>query len=501
MNENKSLEKKSGKPSTKTNFVFNLLVQLITYLIPLITSPYLSRVLGPTGIGENSFVGSVASYFTLIIAFGYLTYGIKEISRLQNNKKEYSNVFWNIVFSRGFLFAICFIIYIFMACFWGFGKSGYTNLFIIYSITLVTGFLDITYLFQGLENFRIVSLISIVVKILAASCFFIFVKTSDDLLIYVLICCLETFTIAVIMWLFALKKINKPDFHEIHVFKCLKNNVQYFLPTIAISVYTILDRTMMGYLTTVEQIGYYEQAYKIIALVTALINCLSPIMLSRISSLIESGNEAEVNHKIIQMSEVYALIGWPCVFGLYAISRYFIPAFFGDEYVDAIGVIYWLIPLIMIIPVSNQIGSAYYVPRNKISMTTIFFVIGALTNFLANFVSIKYMGAQGAALTSLIAETIISSCFIIFSWKHVPYKEMVKTFVKPLISALIMFTVLMLLDYLVLDTYLDNLIVKTIISLFTGILIYAISVLILKEPMVMAGCNHLKKTLIQKKKS
>jgi O-antigen/teichoic acid export membrane protein len=314
--ENQNKKKKTKKLGTKANFIFSLLIQLLTYIIPLITSPYLSRILGPTGIGENSFVNSVSSYFTLIISFGFLTYGIKEISRLQNNKTEYSKVFWNIVFSRGTLFFASFLVYFLVSYFWGFGTSSDKRIFLVYSISLLSSFLDISYLFQGLENFRVVSLITIFYKIICTCFYFVFVKTSDDLLIYVFIACLSTLLISLTMWFFAIRRLDRPRIQDIHVFKSLKNNLSYFLPTVAVSIYTILDRTMMGYLSTTEQVGYYEQAYKIIALVTGIINAISPVMLSRISSLVEEGNEIEVRHKTIQMSEVYALIGWSSVFWL-----------------------------------------------------------------------------------------------------------------------------------------------------------------------------------------
>ncbi len=471
--------------SVKSNFIFNLIIQLLTYIIPLVTAPYLSRVLTPEGVGINSYVHSNVSYFTLVIAFGFTTYGTRMISYIRNDKRKRSNTFWEIFATRFLLFVACLGVYLAVTLTWSFGNGDYKIYYLIYILALVSCFLDITYLFQGLEKFRIVSIINIVFRVLAAACYFLFVKTSGDLIKYILIFSIQSVAIALVCWIFASKYISKPKFKEMHVWDCMKNGFIYFLPTIAISVYTLLDKTMLGALTDTVEVGYYEQAYKIVSLCTALVNAISPIMLSRITYLIGQGAEDEVEHKIVQMAEIYALMAWPMVMGLYAVGRYFYPAFFGDEYVPSVYVGYILLPLILIIPISNQIGSAYYVPRNRNKIITVFFVAGALTNFITNWIFIPLLGAKGAAITSLFAETLISSLFIIFSWKHVNYKRIMITSLKPIISSLIMFGVLMPLNYFVLDKYMSNLIYKTIISVGVGVVVYCLSVLIMREEMVI----------------
>ncbi len=477
-------------PSFKKNYGFNLVVQVLTYLIPLITAPYLSRVLTPNGIGTNSFANSIAAYFTLIIAFGFLTFGTKEVSRLHSSKKEYSVVFWNIVFSRLFLFVLAFPLYFLMAYLWGFGSSIDKNVFLLYSLTLVSTLFTITFLFQGLENFKTISLITIGVKAVTAVLYFVLIKNPDDLLLYIAITVSANVLIAILSWAFAFRKIERPSWKEIHIFRSLKHNISYFLPTIAISLYTILDHTMIAYLSSTEEVGYYEEAYKIISVVTGLVNAISPVILARISALIAEGNEKEVEHKIIQVGELYALVAFPSFFGLYAIGSYFIPAFFGDSYLPSVEVLYWLIPLILVIPISNQVGNAYYVPRGKIKMTTWFFFVGAAINFVANFFAIRSLGAKGAAITSLAAESVISLLHVIFSLKKMPYLKIVKTFLKPAIASSLMFILLWLLNVFVLNPYVTNNIYKTLIDVGVGVLLYGGFCVLLREPLVR---NSLKK--------
>lgn len=492
MNESgTTISSKSKEATVKKNFLFNLCIQIVMYIIPLITSPYLSRVLTPEGIGNNSFVNSICSYFTLVIGFGFLTYGTKAIAECNKDKRTYSNVFWNIVICRGILFILCFIPYICLAYFWGFGERVDKSLFLVYSLILFSAFIDITYLYQGLENFKTISIIHIVCNVVSAVLYFALVKTKANLLIYVLIYTCQTVAIALISWIFAAKNLSKPDFHDIHIMKTLKSGLVFFLPTIAISVYTILDRTMLGYIASNEEVGFYEQAYKIIALVVALMNAISPVMLSRISSLVKSGNEPEVRKKTIQMGEVYFLLGFPCVFGLYGVVNHFVPAFFGEDYYPSIQVLYFLIPLVMIIPISNQIGSIYYVPRNKVNITTYFFISGALLNFVTNFIFIKFWGAKGAAITSLIAETLISSLFIVFSIKKVPYLDMLKKGIKPLFASLVMFGAIILLGVFVLEKHVSSDIVNSIIIVCSGAVTYGVMLILLREELVISMLRKL----------
>lgn len=478
-------QKTVQRESVKSNFIFNLMIQLLTYITPLITAPYLSRVLTPDGIGINSYVNSNVSYFTLVIAFGFSTYGTRKISYISDDKGKRSNAFWEIFTTRFLLFLGCLAIYLGLTLTWSFGNADYKPYYLVYILALVSCFLDITYLFQGLEKFRIVSIINIVTRVVTAVSYFLFVKAIDDLTIYILISSTQSVVIALVCWMFAAKYISKPNFKEMHVWNCMKNGFIFFLPTIAISIYTLLDKTMLGGLTNTTEVGYYEQAYKIISLCTALVNAISPIMLSRITYLIAQGKEKEVEHKIMQMTEIYALMAWPMVMGLYAIARYFYPAFFGDKYVPSVYVAYILLPLVLIIPISNQIGSAYYVPRNRNKIIIVFFVVGALTNFVTNWIFIPWLGAKGAAVTSLLAESIISTLFIAFSWKHINYKKILLKSLKPIIASLIMFGILMVLNCFVFDKYISSLIYQSILSVVIGALIYGVSLIVMREEMIM----------------
>lgn len=471
--------------SVKTNLIFNLIIQILTYLLPLITAPYLSRTLLANGIGTSSFLNSITSYFVLIVAFGFTTYGTQKISAHKKEKSKYSKIFWEIMFSKLILFIFCYILFTLIAVIWKFGKNFELKYFFAYSVLIIATLFDTNFLFNGLEDFRIISIVRVIIKIVGTICLFIFIKTEQDLFRYILISVFVDFFVFFISFILSLRIVSRPVIKELHTLKCLKSALFYFLPTIAISIYTILDKTMMGYLTTEVEIGYYEEAHKIIILVTSLINAISPIMLARISDLVAENNVEEIKKKYIQMSKVYWLISAPAICGLYAIGDAFIPVFYGAEFAPSIGVLYILTPLIAVIPISNIIGSAYYIPNNRIKIQTLFFSIGGIINFSLNFIFIKKWGAIGAATTSLISEIIISSLFVVFSLKEMDYLSMLKSGIKIIISSLAMFVCVVLFEKFFLVKYISYELLNVIFATIFGMVIYSVLLILNREEFIL----------------
>jgi O-antigen/teichoic acid export membrane protein len=467
----------------RKNFVFNFLIQLLTYIIPLITAPYLSRVLGAEGIGINSFVNSIASYFSLFVAFGFLSYGTKTISEQRNNKASYSNTFWNIFFSKGFLFCIVIIAYFLLSIFWGFGSAINKVTFLIYSLTIISAFLDNSFLFQGLENFRIISIVNITIRSLGVICVFLFIKKESDLTTYIIIHLLQVALVSLILLFLGFRKISKPKLREIHIFSCIKSNFFYFIPTIAVSIYTILDQTMLGYLSNNQEVAFYQEAYIVVSIVVSLIGSISPVMLSHFSKAYELHDYNEIKEKTNQLFELYGLMTWPCFLGLYLITDIFIPLFFGPQYANSIPIMYYLIPLVVFIPLSSYINNSYFLPNNKVKITSLFYITGAVFNMIGNYFIIPVLGGQGAAITSLCSELIISLFFISFSLKKLDYKRFVIEQIKPLISSFCMFGSLEALKVWLLSTAIPQWVVL-IIVVFLGVIFYYFLLLIMKEKMV-----------------
>ena len=229
--------------SIKKNFIYNLLYQILTILLPVVTTPYISRVLGANNVGIYGYTLSISAYFILFGSLGTLLYGQREIAYVQNDKKEYSKRFWEINILRAITMSLSLLVFL---IFFVSRENDYNIYYLILTLEIIGNYFSVVWFFQGLEAFKEIVIRNLIIKCGSIAAIFIFVKTSDDLWIYFLIYVLSVVLGNLVMWLYLPKMLVKVKLKELHVFKHLKPMIQLFIPQIAIEVYTILDRTMLG---------------------------------------------------------------------------------------------------------------------------------------------------------------------------------------------------------------------------------------------------------------
>ena len=484
--------------SVKLNSLFNIFAKLIWYLAPLIISPYISRVLMPEGVGQFSYANTIAIYFTLFIEFGFCNYGTKEISIHRESKEEYSKTFWSIFCSRILLTTIALIVYSSLVFGNALSSVASTLIFVCLFPFILASLFNIDFLFQGLERFKTLSFIMSFCRLCSIVAVFLFVKSPDDLYVYCLIASGVSFANVLLQWCFAWKLITKPHIKDISIWKSLRSSVVYFIPTVAISIYTMLDKTMIASIAGNTENGYYEQASKITNVATNLIFAIYPVILSRISFLTSQKDKEAIDQKFVQLAQIQGLLAFPSILGIYAVGQYFVPAFFGESFTPSISILYWIAPVIFIGSVSGAMQSAYFIPNGKLRTMTIIYFIGAFTNFGLNFIFIKKWGAVGAAITTLISESIISLLMILLAHKEIPYKAILKAYIKPFIAAIIMFLVIFVLNYFCLSKTNLNNVYLAVIEIAIGIVVYGICVVFLKEPMVCSTLKTIKTKILKK---
>jgi len=476
-----------GTVSVKKNFLYNFSLQFITYVFPIILAPYLARVLTPVGVGNNAVVLSIVTFFVLSISFGYIGYGTRTISALRDNRKEYSSCFWDIVFSKCFLFFVVFLIYSIVFLFLNV-MGQYRKLFLAYSILLLDGALNISFFFQGLEKFKIISLLNIFSRSLCLILTFVLVKNEGDLLKYVIIYCSQTFFVSFASWFFVKDSVNRPDFHNVHPFIAIKNSLLFFLPTIAMNLCSLVDKTMLGFLASNLEVGYYEEATKAPTIIIGLICSLAPVMLSRMSKIVD--DKTEFSHKIYQMFEVYFLLAFPAFFGLMAITSYFVVSFFGSDYYPSVDIGLYFAPVILFSPISILLGSSYYGPKNKILLWACFYFVGAFVNIVLNVPFIRFLGGKGAAMTSVLSELIMAFLFVFFSKKDIFYKPIFSASIKPFACSAIMFGVLEILNFYFIDGSSFSYLWRLIFDITVGSLVYFLLLVVSKEPFVFSSIKR-----------
>lgn len=474
------------QPSIKKNVVFNTLYQIITLITPLITAPYISRVLEAEGIGIYSFTNSIVTYFTLVAALGTASYGQREIAMHRNDFQECSKRFWEIEILS--IFTTC--IAMFAWIIWIVCSNQYSVYYGVLTISIIAVAFDISWFYAGFEKFQYIVIRNAIVKLFGIILIFLLVKKKDDILVYIGIMSVTGFLGNVSMWTYLPRMIEKVNFSSLHPFKNhLRQTVAYFIPTIATSVYTVLDKTMIGVITSSEsQNGYYEQATKIIRMFESVLFSLNTVMSARQSFLFSEGKIDEIKEKINKSFEFLFAIAIPFIFGLVAIANNFVNWFFGKGYEPVVKVLYFMSLLPLIICISNILGSQYLTPSGQRTRSTKGIMMGALTNLILNSILIPLYGAIGATIASIFAELVISIIYMKMSRECIGWSQIFRISIKKIIAAVIMFAIIYVIGKRLTDT-----IWATVIQIVVGIVIYTLTLVLLRDDVVKEIKNFTKK--------
>ena len=469
------------KKSVKKNYIYNVLYQILVVILPVITTPYLARKLGAEGIGVYGYTISIVTYFVLFGSLGINMYGQREIAYNQDNKEKRSKVFFELLIFKAMSMILSAITFYIFFC----RNHQYSLYYKILLIELLSNMLDISWFYQGMEEFKKTVIRNTIVKIVGLICIFTFIKHPGDLYKYVLIyvCCnlLGNLT----LWLDVKKHIVKPK--KIEVFKQVPMIIALFVPQIAIQVYTLLDKTMLGKMThNMVQVGNYEESQKIIKTALVFVSSLGTVVSSRISKTIADNNKEKVVEYLKKSYNFVWFLGFPLMTGLIATAKTIVPWFLGEEFHASIVLIIIGAALIMAIGLNNVSGVQYLISVKKQNLFTKSVVIGAIFNFCMNFILIPKLGAKGAIISSVLAEIIIIiiqaidvrhdyNIGIIFHGAH-----------KYIIGSAIMFVPVYLIGM-----YFKPVMLTTIFQAVVGVAIYGIYLLVIRDSFTMDAIGNI----------
>ena len=277
------------------NYLYNTAYQVITLIVPLVTTPYVSRVLGVTNIGIHQYTQSIARYFILIGAVGTSLYGQREIAYLQDKPKERSIAFWEIEVFRFINTVICVVIFYCVFCRYGL----YSLIFLAQMPEVLATAFDISWLYMGMESFRWTVVVNAIAKLSGMICIFFFVKGQGDLWIYTLCLTAPVIVGNIFLWIPIKRYIVKTGL-TVHALirgirDRLKPIIMLFLPQVAMDVYLLLDKTMIGLFgSSIDQVGYYSQAQKIITVILVVVTSIGTVMLPAMSACFARGDHDEI---------------------------------------------------------------------------------------------------------------------------------------------------------------------------------------------------------------
>ncbi len=423
------------KKSTKVNVIYNLIYQLLTILLPLVTTPYISRVLGADSVGIYGYTLAISMYFILFGSLGISMYGQREIAKNQDNAKKYSVIFWELCIIRFITIFIAIIIYLALFCL----NNQYSLYYIILILYILASAFDINWYFQGIEDFSKTVIRNIIVKSLGLVLTFVFVKTANDLWIYMLIFAATELLGNLSLWFYVPKYIEKPKRKELNLKKHFKLIMLLLVPQIATQIYTVLDKTMVGLITKdMSEVGFYEQSQKIARAALVIVNAMQTVMNSKVANAyIKKNNKELVKNLKINFDYVWFL-GIPLTIGMAIVSSNLVPWYFGNGFDRVENILKFISPIIIIIGLNGVTGIVYLIQTERQNIYTRSVIFGALINVVANFILINLYGAVGAAIASVIAEIAI----FIYHFKYIKnvykIKDIFKQSSKCLFAGLVM---------------------------------------------------------------
>lgn len=461
------------KKSIAKNYIYNLIYQMLTIVLPLITTPYLSRVLGAENIGIYGYTLSIVTYFVLFGTLGIAMYGQREIAYVQNDKTKQSKTFWEIVITRFITLTIASVTFYITFCI----RGQYTTYYTILLLELLANALDISWYYQGIEDFGKTVIRNLVVKVLSLVCIFVFVKTQADLWKYMLIYVLANALGNATMWLYLPKMLQKISLKTLEFKKHIKPVLSLFVPQIATQIYVVLDKTMIGNITNnMSDVGFYEQAQKIVKTAMLVVTALGTVMNSRIANAFAENKKEDVKKYLMQAFNIVWMLGIPITLGIMAVSSNLVPWFYGEGYEPVIQLLIATSPILLAIGLNNVTGIQYLIQTKQQKNYTISVTIGAIVNVIFNFILINLIGTVGAAISSVLAEFTILGVHFIYMRKDIKILDVLKLSIKYLISGLIMYVIVLNISKLISPSILN-----TFILIAIGAIIYFIILLILKD--------------------
>ncbi len=480
------------KNSITKNYIYNLIYQLFLIIIPLFTTPYLTRVLGAEKLGIYSYTYSIVTIFFLIAAMGINTYGQREIAYHQDNKKKRSIIFIELMIIRTLSTVFSLLLLILFSLI----TPRYSIYYQIFSIYIIANLFDITWFYQGIENFKSIAIKNIIIKFLYFISIFLFIKTKKDLWIYILLFSLSTLITNLSFWFKINKLIEWPKKINIKPKRHLKYVITFFVPQIASLIYSVLDSAMIGLLDPdIKNVSYYEQASYIVKTTLVIITTMGSVMISKVSYAFSKNQNKKILEYLEEIIHFVWLIGCALSFGIAAIINNFVPWYYGIKYLKVIPLVYVLCPLIIIIGLNNVIGIQYLIPTKKQNTYVLAVVSGAIFNFIFNFILIRKFSALGAAISSVGAELFILLIELYFVKKELPNLKIIKYSKKYLFFGIFMF----LITYQI-GKFLPQNILGSLLQILIGIIIYIIFLIVSKDQFITEHVVPYTKNIFKRRK-
>ncbi len=467
-----------------SNYLFNSFYQVLILILPLVTMPYVARVLNPEGIGINAYTFSVAQIFVLFAVLGIPLYGNRQIAIAKiDGRDKLSSEFWSIYFVQFLASLLCTVFFFFMVHFF---IQDNELIYFFQWFNILAAMLDISWLYIGLEELKKTVIRNTIVKLSGVALIFIFVKDQNDLITYIAINSVTNMLGQLILWVQAREYINFPKLSELNILSHLKPIFIIFLPQVIIQLYVVIDKILLGLFSNEEEVAMYDQGLKIVKMALTLVTSIVTVMLPRISSEFAKGNTERLQYYVDYVLKFVLFMTIPMCIALACIANNFVDWFFGPGY-EKIGLIMILIsPITIILGLSSVFGMQILLPTHQQNKLTISVTLGAIVSLVINIILIPFYGSIGTAIATVAAEIAVTVIQFIFVREYISLKKILKGNISYLLASILMGGVILLVGLLNVSS-----VMITILQIAIGGTSYLILLILIKDKFIIEMKNKI----------
>lgn len=468
------------------NYLYNASYNILQMILPLVSATYVARTLTKTGVGINSYTNSIIQYFVILGSIGINMYGNRQIAYVRNDPKEKSKVFWEIQILHFIMTAVSLMAFVIYLPF-----SKFPKVMLIQSFVLLSSGLDISWFYAGIEDFKRTVTRNTLVKVLSLLAILIFIKGKNDLGLYVFILAISGFLGNLTLWPHMKKNLVKISWSKLKPFSHFHASMILFIPQIAVSMYAILNKNLLGSLTGPVNSGYYNYADTLIKTVLSLATSLGTVMLPHAANAFANGQKQKVKSYLYRSFDIISLLSFAMMFGLAAVSLHLGPYIFGKGFGPVGTAMLLETPILVLIGWSNAVGTQYLLPTNQNRFYNVSVILGAVVNLIIILPFVYFWKLSGAMIATDISELVVTVYQLWVIRNQVDFKKLFVNTPKYFIAGIIMFV----------PVFKMNISVKTsVLALFLevilGIVLYLLCLLIFKP----SGLNDLKNLIKNRNK-
>lgn len=458
------------------NYLYNASYQILNLLIPLITVPYISRVLGAHDVGINEYTNSWVTFFYLMGQMGITLYGNREVAYHRDDLYERSRTFWGVEALQLLTVSASLIAYLVAVFLF---STTFKQYFLLQGIWIIATGLDVSWYFMGLENFKVTVVRNTFVRLISIVLIFTVIKDTGDLGKYIAILGGTQLVGNLTLWPYLKDNVVWVKVSKWHPFRHFYPALLLFIPTITTQVYLVLNRLMLGRMSTQVALGNFGQADKIVKFVLAIVTATGTVMLPHVANKFAKGDVKGVRNSLYASFNFVSAISVPMMFGLMAISVKFAPWFLGPDFELAGRIMFLEAPIIVLIAWSNVTGTQYLMPVNRVKEYTTSVTVGAVSNIVFNLFLIEGWGANGAAVATVLSEFLVSATQIAMIRGTIKRRKLFREQWKYFLCGFLMYLVVNRICFII-NMTVANLCLEVVV----GIIVYFLGLLLTRASII-----------------